>query len=227
MNKISRLFLVFLLTITTVFAVSACTKKEDNQDNKTTMTEEPGIPLETYLNGNYRNFGDFENRDIYYGKITLKPTKHPTKTHRVDTYGWACFDFFNIPTKKFGNLTMYKFKNFEDIKYDSDKKDKGKILCFFESWNIGFWNGYEIEYSLSYYQNAKNIYTKNYHRKEPTSKGRRKFETDILTSAKNSGTYVFHIRYITHIVGYWDAEKRMTHKDLVFAFQIGDGEVSG
>ena len=71
MNKISRLFLVFVLTIMTVFTVSACTKKEDKQDNKTIMTEEPGIPLETYLNGNFKNVTNFNNH--FESKITLKP----------------------------------------------------------------------------------------------------------------------------------------------------------
>ena len=55
----------------TVFAVSACAKKEDNQDNKTTMTEEPGIPLETYLNGNF-NYAEEEP----FAKTTKIRQKH-------------------------------------------------------------------------------------------------------------------------------------------------------
>ena len=226
MNKISRFFLVFVLTIMTVFAVSACTKKEDNQDKNTIMTEEPGIPLETYLNGNYRNIDT--NVQFYFNeKLTFKPTKHKAKTTRVSTYGWAYFNRDNIPTKEIGKIKIYKYKNFEEMKCSSDHNSTGIINMFFETFDVGVWNGYKIEYSLSYYQNGKNIYTKNYHCEEPVSKNRRKFETNILKSVKDSGTYVFHIRYMTHILGHWDSEKKLTFKDMVFAFQIGDGDVLG
>ena len=226
MNKISRLFLVFVLTVTTVFAVSACTKKEDNQDNKTTMTEEPGIPLETYLNGNYKELGSALRFWSIYN-VTLKPTKHPAKTFKAQTTGWIKYNLDNITTKNFGDLKLYKYKNFKNTEPYSDHEERRRTNILFDA-AIGVWNGYEIEYSLSYYQNGKNIYTKSYHHKEPVSKKRTKFVTDILKNVKDPGTYIFHIHYITHIVGHWDAEKKITRlKDHVFAFQIGDGDDVG
>ena len=223
MNKVSRLFLVFMLTILTVFAVSACTKKENNQDNKTTMTEEPGIPLETYLNGNFKNVPFYIDN---MKKITLKPSKHPKRT---TTVGSAVTLYFNqTNTKQVGNLKLYKYKNFEDMVqkqwYDHNKR---KLKLWFRS-AAGVWSGLDMEYSVSYYKDGKNIYTKNYQEKLPPHKDNEDYYISTLTNLKDPGTYIFHIHHTTHVVGYWDAEERITYlKDHVFAFQIGDGEDVG
>ena len=160
MNKISRLFLVFLLTITTVFAVSACTKKEDNQDNKTIMTEEPGIPLETYLNGNFKNM-PFTMKNSK--RITLKPSKHLKATKTITDEINLYFKETQSVQKKTLKIMKYKSNNFEDNTIHG-----GKILVSFTS-AIGFWNGVEASYSISYYRGGKNIYTKNYQEKMPES----------------------------------------------------------
>ena len=223
MNKISRLFLVFLLTILTVFAVSACTKKGDNQDNKTTMTEEPGIPLETYLNGNYKSVTpqvNFKN----HKKITLKPSKHPQRKVKISDHVF----FGGAQAQKFkkGNLDIYKYQTAKDILGELFYK----IIGIEVQSTVGMWNGIDVKYSLSYYQNGKNIYTKNIQGGRPVGNSYQWVYGEYVKNigANVPGTYVFHIHHIIHTVAHWDAEEKITYlKDHVFAFQIGDGDDVG
>lgn len=225
MNKISRLLLVFVLTILTVFAVSACTKKEDSQDNKTTMTEEPGIPLETYLNGNFTNVnGDFTSSlDV---KKTLKPSKHSKRTANV--FNAMSFNFNRAKTKQVGNLKIHQYSNVSNLDSPKVSEKKQKTIDIVMSSNLFFWNGMNVEYTLSYYKNGKNIYTKYYQQKKAVEKKQQISSIKELQNIKEPGIYVFHIHHMTHIIGYWDAEEKITRlKDHVFAFQIGDGDALG
>ena len=227
MNKISRLLLVFLLIILTVFAVSACTKKGDNQDNKTTMTEEPGIPLETYLNGNYINGMD-PKIGGYSDKVTLTPTGHLKKTVTINAY--LFFHFNNLHKKKAGNLTVYQYKNVDEMpNLNSHKKDRKTVQLRVGNSSLSVYDGLEVEYSLSYYKDGKNIYTKKYNYKNPFYNNGPKYATvDDLFKIRESGLYVFCIHKIKHKLGYWDAEiTKIPVKDHVFAFQIGDGDALG
>ena len=225
MNKISRLLLVFLLTILTVFAVSACTKKEDNQDNKTTMTEEPGIPLETYLNGNFTNVnGDFTSSlDV---KKTLKPSKHSKRTANV--FNAMSFNFNRAKTKQVGNLKIHQYSNVSNLDSPKVSGKKQKTIDIVMSSNLYFWNGVEVSYSISYYKDGKNIYTKYYQQKKAVEKKQQITSIKELQNIKEPGVYLLHIHHMTHIIGYWDAEEKITRlKDHVFAFQIGDGDDVG
>ena len=225
MNKISRLFLVFLLTLTTIFAVSACTKKEDNQDNKTIMTEEPGIPLETYLNGNFTNVnGDFTSS--LEVKKTLKPSKHSKRTANV--FNAMSFNFNSAKTKQVGNLKIHQYSNVSNLDSPKVSEKKQKTIDIVMSSNLFFCNGMDVKYTLSYYKNGKIVYTKNYQQNKPVEKKQQISSIKELQNIKEPGIYVFHIHHMTHIIGYWDAEEKITRlKDHVFAFQIGDGDDVG
>ena len=223
MNKISRLFLVFLLTIVAVFAVSACTKKEDNQDNKTIMTEEPGIPLETYLNGSFTN-ATTETLLKKHKNITLKPSKHPQRTVKISDRIY----FGGVKTQKFkkGNLDIYKYKTVKDV----TKELYYNILSVQVQSTVGMWNGIDVKYALSYYKNGKNEYTKIVQEGHPVSNSyQRVYEKQIQhIGADAPGTYILHVHHIIHTVAHWDAEEKITWiKDYVFAFQIGDGDALG
>ena len=223
MNKISRLLLLFLLTILTVFAVSACTKKKDNQDNKTTMTEEPGIPLETYLNGNFTNMPLKAKKDRK--KITLKPSKHPQKTVNISNFIY----FGANQTQKFkkGNLDIYKYQTVKDV---TDEVPYSIMHVAVKS-TIGMWNGIDVKYTLSYYKDGKNIYKKTVQEGIPVGNSYlQEYDAPIRRIMKfdTPGTYVFHVHHIIHTVAHWDAEEKITYfKDHVFAFQIGDGDDVG
>ena len=229
MNKISRLFLVFLLTITTVFAVSACTKKENNQDNKTIMTEEPGIPLETYLNGNFKNLEMVENatnliHENFKKWITLKPSKHMKATGVQNVTFTMSFKGDKKPKIiKKNNLNIYHFNS------KSFLNDSAWIQTSIGSPRI--WSSIEAEYSISYYKDGKNIYTKKFSfKKEPDkySLKAHNFYENLHNLIKEKGVYCFHIHKVRAGAHCYDASEYNTYlKDHVFAFQIGDGEVLG
>ena len=243
MNKISRLFLVFVLTIMTVFAVSACTKKEDNQDKNTIMTEEPGIPLETYLNGDYKNITDIEyNHGKTYSHLftehnyKLSPKGHISQKDKA----FSSINFyhdFNDSITPGVNLKISKYKNYNDFASGNFKNNyyKGAYLgearFNFNSRKSAVWDGYEIIYNFSYYRGGKNIYTKNIHLKQNPTYGQ-KIVTPIAEikniDKQKPGLYVLEIKLVKHLLGYWDThDEYIAFKNIIYAFQLGDGEDVG
>ena len=237
MNKISRLFLVFLLTILTVFAVSACAKKEDKQDNKTTMTEEPGIPLETYLNGNFKNITDIEYKQHGgYSYLStehnykLSPKGHISQKNKAFSSIMFYHDSNSSSITSDVNFKISKYKNYNVF---ANGKFAGNYYDFndftFISRSPGVWNGYEIIYNFSYYKDGKNIYTKNIQLKQNPTYGTKRFAPlkEIANIDKQKpGLYVLEIKLVKHLLGYWDThDEYIAFKNLVFAFQIGDGIV--
>ena len=220
MNKVSRLFLVFMLTILTVFAVSACTKKEDNQDNKITMTEEPGIPLETYLNGNF-NYAKEEYTKEVFNKIKMghAPLYSLEATLKLTLY--------NQNLKK-QNLKYYK------TKYIYMPSIITRASTYFAGNMSTVWAGGRINYSLSYYKNGKNIYTKNIKNDGSTPALYKSWEFELDDSEfqkkyyQGEGLYVIHIHEVI-VGGYHKKEKKefTVFKNYVFALQIGDGDDLG
>ena len=233
MNKISRLFLVFILTITTVFAVSACTKKEDNQDKNTIMTEEPGIPLETYLNGNYTNLKFLENygsgdpgnliHENFKKYITLKPSKH------LKASGVQNVTFAMSFAKKAHKIIKKNNLNINFFDSNSFLNESNWIQTSIGSQRI--WSSIEAEYSVSYYKDRKNIYTKKFSFKKKPDKYNLKahnYYENLHNLIKEKGLYCFHIHEIKAGAHCYDASEYNTYlKDHVFAFQIGDGEEVG
>ena len=243
MNKISRLFLVFMLTVLTVFAVSACTKKEDNQDKNTIMTEEPGIPLGTYLNGNYNNITDIEyNHGKTYShlftehKYKLSPKGHISQKDKA----FSSIDFyhdFNSNITPGVNLKISKYKNYNDFANGNFKNNYlenttlGDARFLFNSRKATVWDGYEIICNFSYYKDGKNIYTKNIHLKQNPTYGPKKVApiAEIKNIDKQKpGLYVLEIKLVKHLLGYWDThDEYIAYKNIIYAFQIGDGDVVG
>ena len=246
MNKISRLFLVFVLTVTTVFALSACTKKEDNQDNKTIMTEEPGIPLETY----YSKLNEYNSRWYLTGddlweepKMSFYTLTKTSPLYKLTSKGHISLKrqikpafFRSEESLKDSMRSVKKLSNINDLSYDILFKTKNKIL---EPQGMMVelpWYGVNLEYSISYYKDGKNIYTKNYKSNNiPTKSNKHAEYIYNLSTFKaehfkkhGNGLYVFHIKSISTTLYYWDFEKTYEWlKDQIFAFQIGDGDDVG
>ena len=196
-------------------------------EEKTASAEEPGIPLETYLNGNYINGMDPYISD-YSDTVTLRPTGHLKKT--VKTHCYSRFYFNNSQKKQLGNLSVYHYRNSDEMTTtNANKIDRKKIQIEVNNSSLSVSNGLEIEYSLSFYKNGKNIYTKKTCYKHPYYNESPKHATiSDLTDIREMGFYVFCIHTIKHKLGHWDAEVVKTPvKNLVFAFQIGDGDDVG
>ena len=231
MNKISRLFLVFLLTILTVFAVSACTKKEDNQDNKTTMTEEAGIPLETYLNGNF-NYTE-EAPFAKETKIRQKNMPHFTLTPQL-------FLSEAKKTKKAINNLNYS-KNSHIGKLDSAIYSNHPSVFFarvitnnMAAGPSSVWAGGSVDYSISYYKNGINVYTKNINTSGSKPALFKEWEYELTFNEfkkiyyQGEGLYVIHIKQMI-AGGYYKKEKyeNCFFFFFIIAFQIGDGDDVG
>ena len=232
MNKISRLFLVFLLTITTVFTISACTKKEDNQDNKTTMTEEPGIPLETYLNGNF-NYAE-EDPFAKETKIRQKNMPHFKLTPQL-------FLAEAKKTKKAINNLKYS-TNLHIDKLESASYSSHPSVFFARVITANMtgaplssvWSGGIVDYSISYYKSGKNVYTKNINSSGSKPALFKEWEYELTfnefkkTYYQGEGLYVIHIKQMI-AGGYYKNEKyeKCFFKDYIIAFQIGDGDDLG
>ena len=246
MNKISRLFLVFILTILTVFAVSACTKGENNQDNKTTMTEEPGIPLETY----YSKLNEYNSLLYLNGEYIWEEPKmeYNSETKKSQLYTLTSKGHVSLKRQiepaflrseeslKGSHSSIKKLSNINDLSYEVLFKTKHKILNPNGTMMELPWYGVNLEYSISYYKDGKNIYTKNYKSNHIPTKSNKHAEYIYNLSTfkaehfkkQGNGLYVFHIKSISTTLYYWDFEKTYEWlKDHVFAFQIGDGEVLG
>ena len=203
------LSLCFLFSVPLIMEVFAKPEKQAS-------AEEPGIPLETYLNGNFKNM-PFTMKNSK--RITLKPSKHLKSTKTITDEINLYFKETQSVQKNTLKIMKYKSNNFEDNTIYG-----GKILVSFTS-AIGFWNGVEASYSISYYRGGKNIYTKNYQEKMPESNNYRDFFIEKFQDTKAPGLYIFHMHHIIHTIGYWDAKERISYlKNHVFAFQIGDGD---
>ena len=215
---------LLILSLCIIFSVSL-TRDYLIKAKKPAHAEEPGIPLETYLNGNYINGMDPYISD-YSDTVTLRPTGHLKKT--VKTHCYSRFYFNNSQKKQLGNLCVYHYRNSDEMTTtNANKIDRKKIQIEVNNSSLSVSNGLEIEYSLSFYKNGKNIYTKKTCYKHPYYNESPKHATiSDLTDIKEMGFYVFCIHTIKHKLGHWDAEVVKTPvKNLVFAFQIGDGEV--
>ena len=206
------LSLCFLFSVPLIMEVFAKPEKQAS-------AEEPGIPLETYLNGNFKNM-PFTMKNSK--RITLKPSKHLKSTKTITDEINLYFKETQSVQKNTLKIMKYKSNNLEDNTIYG-----GKILVSFTS-AIGFWNGVEASYSISYYRGGKNIYTKNYQEKMPESNNYRDFFIEKFQDTKAPGLYIFHMHHIIHTIGYWDAKERISYlKNHVFAFQIGDGDDLG
>ena len=214
---------IFLLIVCIIVSVPLITGLF-SKPAKHASAEEPGIPLETYLNGNYINGMDSKIGG-YSDTVTLTPTGHLKKT--VKTHCYPFFYFNNSQKKQLGNLSVYHYKNSDEMTpTDTNKINRKKIQIEVRNSSLSVSNGLEIEYSLSFYKNGKNIYTKKTCYKHPHYNESPKYATiSDLTDIREMGFYVFCIHTIKHKLGHWDAEVVKTPvKNLVFAFQIGDGD---
>ena len=213
---------LLILSLCIIFSVSL-TRDYLIKAAKTASAEEPGIPLETYLNGNFTNMPLKAKKDRK--KITLKPSKHPQKTVNISNFIY----FGANQTQKFkkGNLDIYKYQTVKDV---TDEVPYSIMHVAVKS-TIGMWNGIDVKYTLSYYKDGKNIYKKTVQEGIPVGNSYlQEYDAPIRRIMKfdTPGTYVFHVHHIIHTVAHWDAEEKITYfKDHVFAFQIGDGDDVG
>ena len=214
--------LLLILALCIIFSVSL-TRDYLIKAAKPASAEEPGIPLETYLNGNYKSVTpqvNFKN----HKNITLKPSKHPQRKVKISDHVY----FGGAQAQKFkkGNLDIYKYQTAKDILGELFYK----IIGIEVQSTVGMWNGIDVKYSLSFYKNGKNEYTKNIQGGRPVGNSYQWVYGEYVQNIRANvpGTYVLHIHHIIHTVAHWDAEERITYlKDHVFAFQIGDGDDVG
>ena len=203
-----------------------------NKTEKTAYAEEPGIPLETYLNGNF----NYPEKASFFSNQVVKKHKMPHYKQHL----WWLSDYSD---KKYKNFKYSKYLDLTVLRAIQESRlfNEEASLLFIRNQtrnmmdgNSTVWAGGRVDYSLSYYKNGKNIYTKNI-KNDGSTPALFKDWRYILTfdSFKNTyyqgeGLYVIHIHEVM-AGGYYKNEKYETtaFKDYILAFQIGDGDVLG
>lgn len=235
-------FNIFLLVLCIIFSVPLMTGLF-SKTAKPASAEEPGIPLETYYSrldgftdGIYLD-GEYvweESKMDYYSKTETSPLYNLTSKGHISLKRKIEPAFLRSKESiKNSRIPIEKLSNINDLSYEVLFKIKNKILSS-QGTMMGLpWSGVNLEYSISYYKNGKNIYTKNYKSNNIPTKGNthKEYIYNLSTfkaehvNKHGKGLYVFHIKSISTTLYYWDFEKTYEWlKDHVFAFQIGDDD---